>query len=276
MTAVAPRPAAGAPARDASAGVFDVLRSEWLKLRSQRSTWISLAVALVLGIGGGAGISAAAAHAYRQGHLGRHGWQPVEVSLVSMFFVQWVMAVLGALTITGKYGSGMIRTSLAAVPKRWRLLVSKAVVLGAVVLVVGEVIAFGSFLVGQALFGSGVPHASLSQGEALRAVIGAGLYLTAVALLSMGVGFLVRSTAAAIAIVVGLLFVFPIVFEAIPVSWLNTVDKWWPTKAGAQIYSQVGPHASDVLGPWAGFGILCAFVAVVLALGYSALASRNA
>jgi ABC-2 type transport system permease protein len=254
----------------------DALRCEWLKLWSLRSTWITLGVAVVLGIGGGAGIAAAAAHAYRQGHIGRHGWQPVEVTLISLFFVQWAMAVLGALTITGEYGSGMIRSSLAAVPKRARFLVAKAAVLTVVVLVVGEVIAFGSFLLGQAVLGAGVPHASLSDSTTLRAVVGAGLYLTAIGLLSTGLGFLVRSTAAAIAIVVGVLFVFPIVFEAIPVSWLKTVDKWWPTQAGAQIYSQVGPHASDVLGPWAGFGVLCAFVAVVLVLGYVALSSRNA
>jgi hypothetical protein len=265
---------ASRPAR--AAGMLDALRSEWLKLWSLRSTWITLGVAVLLGIGGGAGISAAAASAYRHGHLGRHGWQPVEVSLISLFFVQWAMAILGALSITGEYGSGMVRTSLAAVPRRARFLVAKAAVLTVVVLVVGEVIAFGSFVVGQAVLGAGVPHASLSDATTLRAVVGGGLYLTAIGLLSIGVGFLVRSTAAAIAIVVGVLFVFPIVLEAIPVSWLKTVDKWWPTQAGKQIYSQVGPHASDVLGPWAGFGILCAFVAVVLALGYVALSSRDA
>ena len=274
MTAVTSQPQAGAPRPVRTAGMLDALRSEWLKLRSQRSTWITLLVATVLGIGGGVGISAAAVHAYRQGHIGR--WEPVQVSLISLFFVQWAMAVLGALSITGEYGSGMIRTSLAAIPRRGRFLVAKAAVLTVVVLVVGEVIAFGSFLLGQAVFGAGVPHASLSDGTTLRAVVGAGLYLTAIGLLSTGIGFLVRSTAAAIAIVVGVLFVFPIVFAAIPVSWLKTVDKWWPTQAGQQIYSQIGPHASDVLGPWAGFGVLCAFVAVVLVLGYAALRSRNA
>lgn len=276
MTAVTSRPPATPPRALSAAGMADVVRSEWLKLWSLRSTWITLGVAILLGIGGGAGIAAAAAHAYRKGQVSPGGWQPVQVSLISLFFVQWAMAVLGAMSITGEYGSGMVRTSLAAVPRRGRFLVAKAAVLTGVVLVVGEVIAFGSFLLGQAVLGAGVPHASLSDGATLRAVVGAGLYLTAIGLLSTGLGFLVRSTAAAIAIVVGVLFVFPIVFAAIPVSWLKTVDKWWPTQAGQQIYSQVGGHASDVLGPWAGFGVLCAFVAVVLALGYTVLRSRNA
>lgn len=275
MTAVASAPARpDRPVRHA--GLVDALRSEWAKMITLRSTWITLGVAIVLGVGGSAGISAAAAHAYRQGHIGSRGWQPAQVSLISLFFVQWAMAVLGALVITGEYGSGMIRNSLAAVPRRGRFLAAKAAVLTVVVFVVGEVIAFGSFLLGQVMFGSGVPQATLSNGATLRAVIGAGLYLTAIALLTTGLGFLVRATAAAMAIIVGLLFIFPIIFGAIPVSWLKQVNKWWPTQAGQQVYSQIGPHASDVLGPWAGFGILCAFVAIVLAAAYWVLRTRNA
>ncbi len=276
MTAVASAPVRGEVRPARPAGFAQVLRSEWTKMLTLRSTWVTLAIAVLLGVGGGVGISAAAAHAYRQGHIAPGGWKPVQVSSISLFFVQWAVAVLGATVVTGEYGSGMIRTSLAAVPRRGRFLVAKAVVLTAVVLVSGEAISFGAFLAGQAMFGSGVPHAALGQGGVLRSVVGAGLYLTAVGLLSTGLGFLVRSTAAAMAVIVGLLFVFPLIFGAIPVSWLKQVDKWWPTQAGQQIYTQIGRHGSDVLGPWAGFGIFCAFVAAVLVAGYLVLRSRNA
>jgi ABC-2 type transport system permease protein len=129
----------------------DVLRSEWTKLRSVRSTFWALTVTVVLGIALGAVISAATAHGYAKSSVpGKLSWDPTNVSLAGVAIAQLAIAVLGVLTVSSEYSSGMIRTSLIAVPKRGRVLAAKSLVFAAVTFVVGEVTSFTAFFVGQA------------------------------------------------------------------------------------------------------------------------------
>jgi ABC-2 type transport system permease protein len=253
----------------------DVLRSEWTKLRSVRSTFWALTVTVVLGIALGALISAAAAHGYsRLSVSGKLSWDPTNMSLSGMVVAQLAIAVLGVLCISSEYSSGMIRTSLIAVPKRGRLLAAKSLVFGVVTLVVGEVTSFVAFFVGQALISGHAPHATLGDPGVARAVVGAGLYLTALAVLSVAVGTVLRHPAAAIACMIAILFVLPAIVQALPDSWRNPVNEFWPTQAGGQIASVHIP--AHTLQPWPGFGVMCLFVAIVYAVAWTLLDRRDA
>ncbi len=154
----------------------DVLRSEWTKLRSVRSTFWALTATVVLGIGLGAVISAAAAHGYAKSSASsKLSWDPTGVSTSGMAVASLAIAVLGVLCISSEYSSGMIRTSLIAVPKRGRVLAAKSLVFAAVTFVVGEATSFGAFFVGQALISGHAPHAALGDPGVARAVVGTGL-----------------------------------------------------------------------------------------------------
>jgi ABC-2 type transport system permease protein len=164
----------------------DVLRSEWTKLRSVRSTFWALAVTVVLGVGLGVVISAAAAHGYARSSVsGKLSWDPTAESLDGIGIATLAIAVLGVLCVSSEYSSGMIRTSLIAVPKRGRVLAAKSLVFAVVTFVVGEATSFTAFFVGQALISGHAPHAALGDPGVARAVVGAGLSLTALAVLSV-------------------------------------------------------------------------------------------
>ena len=181
----------------------DALRSEWTKLRSVRSTFWALTVTVVLGIGLGAAISALTAHGYAKSSASaRLSWDPTNISLSGMAVAQLAIAVLGVLCISSEYSSGMIRTSLTAVPKRGRILAAKSLVFAAVTFVVGEATSFAAFFVGQALISGHPPTAALRDPGVIRAVAGGGLLLTAMAVLSVVAGALLRHPAAAIAAIV--------------------------------------------------------------------------
>ena len=252
-----------APFRAATFG--DVLRSEWTKLRSVRSTFWALTVTVVLGIGLGAAISAAAAHGYAKSSLSsKLSWDPTAVSLDGVAIATLAIAVLGVLCISSEYSSGMIRTSLTAVPKRGRVLAAKSLVFAAVTFVVGEATSFAAFFAGQAIISGHAPHAALGDPGVARAVAGAGLYLTVLAVLSVAAGTLLRHPAAAITCVIAVLFVLPAIAQALPDSWRNPVTEFWPTQAGGQLTSVHTP--AHTLQPWPGFGLMCLFVAIVYAI----------
>jgi hypothetical protein len=253
----------------------DVLRSEWVKLRSVRSTFWALTVTVVLGIALGALISAATAHAYARFSVAQKvSWDPTGVSGAGMAIAQLAIAVLGVLCISSEYSSGMIRTSLIAVPKRGRVLAAKSLVFAGVTFVVGEVTSFAAFFAGQALISGHAPHAALGDLGVARAVAGGGLYLTALAVLSVAAGTLLRRPAAAIAAMMAVVLVLPLIAQALPDSWRNPVTEFWPTQAGSQITSVY--HSAHTLQPWSGFGVMCLFVAVVYAIAWTLLDRRDA
>jgi ABC-2 type transport system permease protein len=258
------------PAAFRAATFGDVLRSEWTKLRSLRSTFWALAVTVVLGIGLGALISAVSAHGYAKfSPSEKLSWDPTGVSGAGMYIAQLAIAVLGVLCMTSEYSSGMIRTSLIVVPKRGRVLAAKSLVFAAVTFVVGEVTLFVAFFVGQALISGHAPHAVLGDPGVARALVGGGLYLAALAVLSVAAGTLLRRPAAAITCMVAVLFVLPGVAQALPDSWQNPITEFWPTQAGSQITSVY--HAAHTLQPWPGFGVMCLFTAIVYAIAWALL-----
>jgi ABC-2 type transport system permease protein len=253
----------------------DVLRSEWVKLRSVRSTFWALTVTVVLGVGLGAVISAAAAHGYARFSVSqKQSWDPTGVSQAGFVIAQLAIAVLGVLCISSEYSSGMIRTSLIAVPKRGRILAAKALVFAVVAFVVGEFTSFAAFFAGQALIIGHAPHAALADPGIARALVGAGLYVTALAVLSVATGSLLRRPAAAIASLVAVLLVFPLLAQALPDSWRNPVSEFWPTQAGSQITNVY--HSAHTLQPWPGLGVMCLFVAIVYAIAWMLLDRRDA
>lgn len=259
-------PPAATPAR-----FSHVLRSEWTKLRTLRSTFFTLLVAVVLVVGMGALVSFEASSHYR---ITDGLWDPTQVSLSALNIGQLAIAVLGVLAITAEYSTGMIRTSLAAVPRRGRLLAGKGLVFGALAVVTGEVLAWAAFFLGQAVISGHQPTAQLGAPGVARAVFGAGLYVALVGLMSVALGTIIRHTAGAIVTVVAILFVLPGVVLALPESWRNPIEKYWPTQAGSQILQTT--RAAHTLAPWAGFADLVIFVALLFAIAAYLLKRRDA
>ena len=253
----------------------DVLRSEWTKLRSVRSTFWALTATIVLGIALGAVISAATAHGYAKFSVSQKlSWDPTGVSQAGVAIASLAIVVLGVLCISSEYSSGMICTSLIAVPKRGRVLAAKSLIFAGVTFVVGEVTCFVAFFVGQALISGHAPHAALGDPGVARAVVAGGLYLAALAVLSVAAGALLRHPAAAIACMMAAVLVLPLIAEALPDSWRNPVTEFWPTQAGMQITNVY--HSAHTLQPWPGFGVMCLFVAIVYAIAWTLLDRRDA
>lgn len=253
---------------------LDVARSEWTKLRSVRSTVWTVLIALTVGIGLSALISAIVANDYANGGESVRNWDPTPVSTSGGFLAQLAIAVLGTLAITSEYATRSIRTTLAAVPRRGRLLAAKATVVAAVSMVVGLVMAFGSFLIGQALISGKAPTASLSDPGVARAVFGVALYGSAIALLGMALGAVLRSTAGAIFALVALLFVLPGLAQMLPSGLRDPITKFWPTIAGEQITATVPDP--EMLGPWAGFAVMLIAIAALGAVAYARLTRTDA
>jgi ABC-2 type transport system permease protein len=253
----------------------DVVRSEWVKLRSVRSTFWALAVTVVLGIGLGAVISAVTAHAYAKFSAAQKlSWDPTGVSQSGVAIASLAIVVLGVLFISSEYSSGMIRASLIAVPRRGRVLAAKSLVFAGVTFVVGEVTCFAAFFAGQVLISGHAPTAALGDPGVARAVVGGGLLLTALAVLSVAAGVLLRHPAAAIGCMVAVLLVLPGIAQALPDSWRNPVTEFWPTQAGSQLTNVY--HSAHTLKPWPGFGVMCLFVAIVYAIAWTLLDRRDA
>jgi ABC-2 type transport system permease protein len=263
--------------RTARATAFtDAARAEWAKLRTVRSTVYTTLATVLLGVGFGALLSLAGARRYTgMTAAERASFDPAATSLSGHVIAQLALGVLGVLVITSEYATGMIHTSLAVVPGRGRLLVAKALVFTAVALVVGELAGLGAFFAGQSvLAGQGVPHTALGHPHVLRAVTGTGPYLAVVGLLGVAVGALVRATAGALAIMVSVTILVPAFVPALPDSWARAVERFWPTMAGRQIMTV--RHDANVLGPWTGFGLLCATVAAAFAVAIVVFRTRDA
>ncbi len=258
-----------------AASFADVLRCEWTKIRAVPSTWWTLTAAVIIGIGLGALASALSAHQYaKESVASRALWDPTSVSGAGLEIAQLAIGVLGVMIITSEYSTGAIRTSLAAVPRRGRLLAAKAVVLAGMTFAVSVVAAFAAFFVGQALISGRAPAASLGQPHVLRALIGCGLYGALIGLLGLALGAVLRHAAAAIAVLVAVLFVLPAIAAELPSSAEHAVEKYWPTQAGQQVTVVV--RAGHTLSPWAGIALLGLFVAIASSAAFFMLNRRDA
>lgn len=252
-----------------------VVRSEWTKLVSLRSTRWALAATLLLAIG--IGLLACIVFESRWAHLSpgdRANFHPLSVSLAGVNFAQLSLGVLGVLAITGEYSTGMIRSTLAAVPKRLPMLWGKALVFGATALAVSLPATFIVFFAGQAILSGEHINIALSHPGVFRALIGAPLFLTAMGLFGLALGAILRSTAGGIAALAGIVFVLPPIIGLLPTSVANSIDPYLPSNAGGAIWT-INPDPGT-LAPWAGFGIFCAYVAIAMAIAAVLLVRRDA
>jgi ABC-2 type transport system permease protein len=257
------------------AGLMGALRSEFTKIRSVRSTYWTMLVLFVICVGLGALVTAlTAAHYNQMGPGQRATFDPTRNSLVGLYFGQFVIVVLGALTITSEYSTGMIRTALTAMPRRGIFYLAKTLVFTAVALVIGLVTSFVAFFLGQALLSSKHIETTLGGPHVLRAVIGGGLFLAVTGLFALGIGALVRHTAAAISAAIGVLFVLPIIVNFLPSSWSNDIMRWLPSEGGLAIWNP--NQQANEWSAWPEFAVFCAYTAAVLIAGFILFRKRDA
>jgi len=248
-----------------------IFRSELTKMRSVRSTTWTLLATIIITVG--IGIIATATEAARWAHassLDRLTFDPTNMSLTGLLFGQIALGILGILVITGEYGTGTIRASLAAVPNRPLFLAAKAAAFALVAVVVGEIVSFGAFFIGQMLIGGSAPHASLGQAGVLRAVAGGGLYLALLGIFALGLGTIIRHTAGAIAAFVGILLILPALTPALPTSFQNAISKFEPAAIGnamTTVNTHLQPGNAPTLSPWTGLAVMLGYAALALALG---------
>ena len=235
--------------------------SEWTKLRSLRSSWWTLGLAALIGLG------LAVAVAYTLGAGGDLGDDNVATVLASTGFAALVMGVLGALQMSGEYATGTISVSLTAVPRRWTLLAAKAAVLVAVVAPVSLAISAGTLLIGDAVIGGGVAFS-------WEAVLGNTAYLTAVALLALGLATVVRSTAMSITLLVAVVFVLPPLLPLLPWEWVETVADIFPGAAWESLISTV--PGTSTMGDVTAVTTLVLWALVPLTAGAILLTRRDA
>ena len=262
----------------AAASLRDALHAEWTKLRTAPGTFGLLVAAAALTVA----VSAAAAAATRCPAAGC-GQDPAKVSLTGVYLGQAVVAVVAVLAISGEYSSGMIRTTLAAMPRRTTVLAAKAALVTGLTLAAGTFAVLGSLLAGRLILpGHGFTAAhgfaplSLADGPVLRAAAGSVLYLALIALLSLGTATAVREPAAAIGIVLGLLYLFPIVAAVVSDPYVQRhLQQIAPMTAGLEIQATTGLRGLPI-GPWAGLGVLAAWAAAALLAGGLVLRLRDA
>lgn len=251
------------------------LRSEWTKIRSLRSTVWTLVSTAVVTIGLSILFAwGATEHIKSRGHV-PSDIDVTQLSMSGLIFGQLVITVLGAMTITGEYGTGMIRTSLTAQPRRYVTILSKLTVFTAVTFVTGLICTFISFFVGQRFFAQVNLAASIGDHNVLRAVIGGALFLTVAGLLAFGLGAILRHTAGAITASVAVLFISFILFQFLPDDWKIEVQRWIPFYDGTGIW-QTGPTDVNSWGPWTGFAVFGAYALAALIGGLVSFRTRDA
>jgi ABC-2 type transport system permease protein len=246
------------------------LRAEWTKLRTVASTgWLLCGVVAVT-------LAVSAAVDTVGTCTSSAGCHPdlTKLSLTGTQAGQAVLAILATLAVTAEYGTGMIRTTLAAMPRRTAVLAAKATAVAGLALAAGSVAVLGSVLAGWLILpgrglapARGYPALTLADGPVLRAAAGTALYLVLIALLSLGIAAAVRDTAAAIGIVLGLLYLFPILSQVVASpGWQRHLDQLGPTTAGLAIQASADLGSLPV-APWTGLGVLAAWAAAALAAG---------
>ncbi|MBA2755388.1 MAG: ABC transporter permease [Chloroflexia bacterium] len=252
-----------------------VIRSEWVKLRSLQSNWVTMLSAAVVMIGVGALSAAFLSDTIAGGGDGfADTTDPTTTSLSGMMLAQIIVGIVGVLTITSEFANGMLRTTFAAVPKRLPVLWAKVVVVAGVTFAVMLPTMFATFFIGQVIIGGDL-NASLSDDGVLRAVIGSAGYLTAIALLGLGLGSILRQAAGAIGTIFALLLIVPgLLGLVLPASIGDDTLKYLPSNAG-QAVTWIGP-TDGLLSPAAGSLVVLGWVAAFLGVAAVLLKRRDA
>ncbi|MEU8929824.1 ABC transporter permease [Streptomyces sp. NPDC048409] len=254
--------------------VAQVVRSEWTKIRSVSSTVWTLSLAVVVSVALGTLLSALAnSHFSDMPARERVSFDPTNISFAGLTLGQLAMIVFGVLVVSTEYSTGMIRTSLAAVPQRATFLFSKIAVAAGLALAVGLLTSFAAFFLGQAMLGSHRAH--LGDTGVLRAVIGGGLYMTLIAVFSMGVATMLRSPLLSLGILMPFFFLISNILGNVDAT--KKIGRFLPDQAGSHIM-EVVPRAGDDVpyGPWGGLGIMGLWVVAALIGGYALLKRRDA
>jgi len=267
-------------ARDGWAGLRGALHAEWTKLRTVPGPGWLLAATIAATVA----VSAAATAATRCPPGIACPVDTAKLSLTGVELGQAVVAVLAVLAVSTEYSTGMIAITLTAVPRRSAVLAAKAAIVGGLVLAAGTIAVAGSLLAGRLLLpghgftpARGFPLLSLADGPVLRAAAGSVLYLALIALLSLGTAVIVRDSAAAIGVVLGLLYLAPIIAAVIAGNphWQHRIERYAPMNAGLAIQSTTGLHSLPI-SPWGGLGVLAAWAAAALLAGGLLLRLRDA
>ncbi len=274
--ATAPRPDADVGQAAIRLSAIGLIRSEWIKLRSVRSTVWSYALLVAFSLGLAAIMS---------GSLDLQGADVSQVpaanqaifvaqaSTFGVFFGQLIVAVLGVLSISGEYSTGMIRSTLAAVPNRLPALWAKALVLFVTTFVVGLVSTVGSYLVASAVLSGKGLQAGLFEPAVLFPVLGGALYLGLIAVFALGVGTIVRSGAGGIAVVLGLVLLVPMVLQMIPAEWATSLLPYLVSNAGINMFGLMS-FSEVPIEWWVDLLVVLGWIAASLA-GAAALLKRR-
>jgi ABC-2 type transport system permease protein len=255
------------------------LHAEWTKLRTLPGTgWLLLGVVAATVV-----ISAAVSASVSCSSMAACHIDVTKLSLTGTYLGQAVVAIVAVLAVSGEYATGMIRTTLAAVPRRTTVLAAKAAVVTGVTLAAGTLAVLGSVLAARLILpghgytpANGYPVLSLGDGTVLRAAAGTVLYLALIALFSLGLAAAVRDAAVAIGAVLGLLYLFPILTQVAGSPGVaRHLQQIGPMTAGLEIQASTGLHSLPI-GPWAGLGVLAAWAAAALLAGTLVLRLRDA
>jgi ABC-2 type transport system permease protein len=250
-----------------------VLTSEWIKLRSVRSTYLTLLFAAVAAVSIGFLVTRAhATHWATMTAQDRAVFDPVSDSYTGLGLAELAFGVIGVLAISSEYATGLIRTTFAAVPRRRAVLAAKAAVVGAITLAAGELIAFATFFAGQQALSVGHLEVTLAHPGALRGVLAAGFYLAVMAWTGLGLGAIIRNTAGAITAMIGVVFLLPHIIQALPAPWDIRIGKYSLDMAAQQTIAQHPVPGYFPAGP--SFLIVAGYAAAAIA-GAALLVTRR-
>lgn len=252
----------------------DVLRSEWTKLRSVRSTYWTVLAAIALGIGLGCAISAGNASQYKNmSFADRITFDPTALSTAGLFFAQLALGVLAIMAMSSEYSTGTIRTTVAAVPQRGYVLLAKSLLVAVLSTALAIGIAFSAFFICETIFSNYGIHVSIHHPGTLRAVVGAGLYIGVLTLFALGLATIIRHTAGAITALVAIVFIIPIVSNLLPDSWQQHFSRYLPANAGSSITETI--QITGNLSPWHGFIVFVAWAVASVGVGWYLLRRRD-
>jgi ABC-2 type transport system permease protein len=269
----APAPTPARPGRAVTQA--QVLRSEWIKLWSLRSTRWSLALGtlgMLLGIVVAA-FDMSRWHTFTP-HM-RHTYSPIDTALIGWHLAELAIGVLGVLVICGEYSTGMIRSTFMAVPTRLPVLWAKVLVFATVTFALTVPMTFIGFFAASAVLAQHHVNPSLSTPGALRCVIAIPLFLTVLAVFTVALGALVRNIAGGIAIFAGIIFVIPGLVGVLSTSLKNAINPYLPSNAASAVFTAKPDPSDHLLAPWTGFGVFCAYAAVLLLAAAITLVRRD-
>lgn len=276
MTAtVAAPPAAQFNDRHTHTTAWHVIKSEWTKIWSVRSTLWTLLILIVATVGFSTLVAwGESSHLSSLTAIQRAQLDVTNNSMSGLAFGQLAIAVLGVLVITSEYSTGGIKATLTAVPNRMRVLFAKAVVFAVIATIVGMITAFGAFFVSMTFWSSHHLAANLGQPGVLRAVLGGGLYVLASGMFGLALGTVIRHTAGAITAVVALLFVVPPLTGLLPGTWGDDIEKYFTSNAGQHITEVV--RIPGHMAPWLGYLVITIWWVVPLIAGAWMMQKRDA